>query len=185
MSQTREGPYREATLRPPPPAARRLPLGGLAFAGMLLLSACCYGAVFAVLALALVAVGLCWAMVDHARGRRSSARQMATTLAIVAAGALAAMLFDRQKGAGLAVRNERLIIPAVDRFRADHGRYPGSLEELVPRYLPSTRPAGTPLPMYRIQYSRHGDDALLVVTVMPPFGRRTWGFKSRSAVYLD
>jgi hypothetical protein len=34
-------------------------------------------------------------------------------------------------------------------------------------------------------YWRSGDDAILSVTVMVPFGRRTWAFKARRARYID
>lgn len=152
---------------------------------MILLSSCCYGRFFPVLALAFVAVGVLSALATFAVGRRTRARQMATSLVLITTGALLGLLLDRYKGAGLAVRNEKIIIPAVDRFRADHGRYPDSLNELVPRYLPSTRPAGTPMPLYRILYWRHGDDASLSVTVAVPFGRRTWSFKAHRAGFLD
>lgn len=152
---------------------------------MILLSSCCYGGIFPVLTLAFVAVGVPWALITYAVGRRTRARQMATSLVLIAAGALLGLLLDRHMGAGLAVRNEQLIIPAVDRFRADHGRYPDSLNELVPRYLPSTRPAGTPISLYRILYWRYGDDAFLSVTVVVPFGRRTWSFNAHRAGYLD
>lgn len=137
------------------------------------------------LALLFVAVSVPWVLSTYVAGRRARARQMALTSTLIAVGALLAILVDRQKGAGLAVRNERMIIPAVDRFHADHGRYPASLDELVPRYLPSTRPAGSPLPGYRSQYWSHGDDATLLVTVMVPFGRRSWAFKEHRAGFLD
>jgi hypothetical protein len=162
-----------------------MPTAVVAFAGVILLSSCCYGRIFPVLALAFVAVGVPWALVTFAVGRRTRARHMAISLVAIAVGAASGIALDHFKGAGLAMRNERLIIPAVDHFRADHGRHPDSLNELVPRYLPSTRPAGTPLSCYRIMYWRSGDDAILSVTVMVPFGRRTWAFKARRARYID
>lgn len=185
MRRPQETPYREPTLRAPAAGAWRPPVGALLVATLVLLSSCCYGNVFAVLALCVVAVIVPCALVTHATGRSARARRMAVASGFVAAGALLAFLVDRQKGAALAVRNERLIIPAVDRFRADHGRYPDSLSALVPRYLPSTHPAGVPLPLYRIEYWRHADDATLIVTVVAPFGRRTWNFKQRRAGFLD
>jgi hypothetical protein len=160
-----------------------MPTAVVAFAGVILLSSCCYGRIFPVLALAFVAVGVPWALVTFAVGRRTRARQMAISLVAIAVGAASGIALDRSWGAGLAVRNEQRIIPAVDRFRADHGRYPDSLNELVPRYLPSTRSAGTPLSLYRIDYSRHGDDASLIVR-MTAFTRRTWAFKARRAGYF-
>lgn len=78
---------------------------------------------------------------------------MATSFALIATGAAAGIALDHDEGAGLAVRDGQQIIPAVDHFRADHGRYPDSLNGLVLRYLPSTRPAGTPPPPYRIMIS--------------------------------
>lgn len=161
-----------------------MPVGGLVV---------CAGAVFtamlggwmggACILIFVVLVGLPALLVQFARGQRTHARWMVVEGAILLAGAVWVV----QTSAGQkerALANEAQIIPAVDRYRADTGRYPETLDELVPRYLPSTRPAGR-TGAYRITYSRHRDSALLVTTIVPPFGRRIWDFKEHRAGFLD
>ncbi|MDB4929409.1 MAG: hypothetical protein JWM10_1893 [Myxococcaceae bacterium] len=81
------------------------------------------------------------------------ARQWAIDVAVVVVGAALAVGLDQWKGVGLALRSQRLIIPAVDRYRVEQGHYPETLEKLVPRYLPSTRPPGESRGLYQITYS--------------------------------
>lgn len=179
------GPYREPTLQAPVPVARALPVGAAVLGALVVLSSACVGPAGGVFAACCVlVVGVPLTAIHLARGRRARARKVAIEGAVVLAGALIALVVP-QPDPAIALRNEAQIIPAVDAYRAEHGHYPESLDELVPRFLRSTRPAGSAGPMRRIQYWRHDDTATLVVTVVPPFGRRTWDFKTRRAANLD
>jgi hypothetical protein len=176
------GPYREPTLTPPAPERWRVPVGALVLGALLALSGPFAGWIGGLLVLCgLALVGLPATLVRFARGRRGVARRMLVEGTIVAAGALVAVQFNVGAYAR-SLRNEARIIAAVDRFHADHGRYPATLGELVPRYLPSTHPAGR---AYQIMYWTSGESAVLTTTVVPPFGRRTWDFKLRRAGFLD
>lgn len=185
MAHNTRAPYREPTLRPPATEPGRLPKTALVIAAFVGFGSCCTGALIAWIALLAVTVGVPIVCIAWLAGRRESARRMAVGGALVGVTALLVLALDSRRGAKLALRNESLIIPAVYRFHAEHGRYPDQLQELVPRYLPSTHPAGIPLFGYRTRYWRDDDDAALTVTVTPPFGRRLWRFKNRRRSYLD
>lgn len=178
-------PYREPTLRAPAAEPRRLPPGALMTAAVVALSSCCGGPYLAWIILFGVAVAVPFALIMRLIGRRERARRIAVGSTLLGATSLLVLLLDSRHGAEVVRRNERLIVPAIDRFRAEHGRYPERLQELVPRYLPSTRPAGWSLPGYRINYWRHGDTASLVVTVVPPYGRCSWDFERHQRFCFD
>lgn len=179
-----QGPYRAPTLTAPRGEPRRVPVGGIVACAVAVFTAMLGGSMGGACILTFVAfVGLPALLVQFARGQRTSARWMLVEGAILLAGAL--WVLRASEGArARALANEARIIPAVDRYRADTGRYPERLDELVPRYLPSTHPAGR-TGAYRITYWRYGGSALLVTTVVPPYGRRTWNFKEHRAGFLD
>lgn len=177
-------PYREPTLSPPEPP-RFVPWQAFLVSGLVLFSSTCFGPAFAFLALFGLVVGAPVTLIVFATGRRALAGRALLAGLIVATGVFGALYLDRHRGAAMARRNQDLIIPAVYRFHAEQGRYPATLDELVPRYLPSRLPAGPSLPAYRIRYWPWNDSAVLTVTVVPPFGRRIWDFKERRYSFLD
>ena len=84
------------------------------------------------------------------------------------------------------VAGERAIITAVHRYHDERGRYPETLDELVPRFLPSVpRSRRTPGLFRRFEYDRYGDDAHLTWYLIPPFGRPFYVFNQRRHGYLD
>jgi hypothetical protein len=77
------------------------------------------------------------------------------------------------------------LIVAIEAFRAQNGRYPGSLEDLVPRQLPSVPLAKYTFIFGNFNYYVSDEGALLWYTRIPPFNRPTYFFESREWVSLD
>jgi hypothetical protein len=76
------------------------------------------------------------------------------------------------------------IVEAVRAHRRDHGVYPDSLQQLVPRYLPRLPHAKYTGPMgftYVVSSDRH----VLGWTDVPPFGRPFYVFEEDRWGYLD
>ncbi|MCW5593544.1 MAG: hypothetical protein KIS74_15690 [Burkholderiales bacterium] len=86
---------------------------------------------------------------------------------------------------GIARERAEGVIAAVKAFRADTGRYPASLDELVPRYLPEVPRAKYTLAFHEFTYRSSGNDAWLYYVALPPFGRPTYAFSSGKWGYLD
>lgn len=75
------------------------------------------------------------------------------------------------------------IIGAVNQYYLDEGRYPLSLANLVPGYLPEIpKPRIVPGVFY---YVGAPDDPHLMYAHMPPFGRMSWSFREKKWVELD
>ena len=81
--------------------------------------------------------------------------------------------------------NAPKIIKACEEFRAANGKFPTSLDELVPRYLPSIPRAKYCLQNGEFLYFNHGDDPILVWYVVPPFGRKIYDFQQRRWGYIN
>jgi hypothetical protein len=84
----------------------------------------------------------------------------------------------------IAEANSLRIVAACEEFDAANGTFPKSLDELVPRYLPSIPRAKYCLTNGDFVYSTSGKP-MLVWYVIPPFGRRIYDFESRQWHYLD
>jgi hypothetical protein len=76
------------------------------------------------------------------------------------------------------------VIAACEGFRAAHGSYPKSLDELVPRYLPSVPRAKYCLACGSFFYFNDGR-AMMLWCIIPPFGRKTYDFETRRWSYMD
>jgi hypothetical protein len=96
---------------------------------------------------------------------------------------------------GLALGNEAIqyrigkanaprIVAACEDFHAVTGKFPKTLDELVPRYLPSIPRAKYCLNYGEFVYFNYGRP-MLVWYVVPPFGRRIYDFEDRRWSYLD
>ena len=81
--------------------------------------------------------------------------------------------------------NAPRIIAACEEFHAANGKYPKTLDELVPRYLPSIPPAKYCLEFGKFQYWNHEEHPMLVWCVVPPFGRKIYTFEDRRWGYID
>ena len=83
----------------------------------------------------------------------------------------------------IAEANAPRVIEACEEFHAANGRFPKTLDELVPRYLPSIPRAKYCLVLGEFHYWK--DSALLVWYVVPPYGRAIYDFDERRWSYLD
>ena len=86
---------------------------------------------------------------------------------------------------GVAEANAQRVVAACEAYHAANGRFPKSLEELVPQYMNSV-----PVARYcllqpgRFDYYNSGTP-MLVWQVVPPYYRKIYDFHTRSWSYLD
>ncbi|NGZ29211.1 MAG: hypothetical protein G8345_20280 [Magnetococcales bacterium] len=71
------------------------------------------------------------------------------------------------------------IIGGVVQFQAKHGRYPASLQELTPEFLPSIPGAKIILFFNAFEYSLRGEEAYLAYKNFPPMGTSTYLFSEK------
>ncbi len=83
----------------------------------------------------------------------------------------------------IAEANGRRIVAACEEFHAAKGRFPKTLDELVPEYLPSVPRAKYCLAYGQFLYSNCG--APLVWYVVPPYYRKIYDFHTRHWTYLE
>jgi hypothetical protein len=82
--------------------------------------------------------------------------------------------------------NAPLIIKACEDFHAANGKFPKTLDELVPQYLTSIPRAKYCLAFGEFRYWKLDDErALLEWCVMPPYGWKIYNFDDRRWGYLD
>jgi hypothetical protein len=81
--------------------------------------------------------------------------------------------------------NASRIVEACEQFRAVDGRFPETLDELVPRYLPSIPRAKYCLTLGEFVYWNFNGKPMLMWYVVPPFGRRCYDFDTRQWHYID
>lgn len=85
----------------------------------------------------------------------------------------------------LARSRAETVIAAVDSFHSAQSRYPASLEQLVPAYLPSVPSAKYTFVFNDFRYLSSADGAMLMYVALPPFGRPVYNFKTQRWGYLD
>ena len=83
----------------------------------------------------------------------------------------------------IAEANAAKIIKACEKFQADNGKYPTTLGELVPKYMPSVPHAKYCLAFGEFLYS--DKQPMLMWYAVPPFGREVYDFEKRSWNYVD
>ncbi|MCB1746501.1 MAG: hypothetical protein H6977_02625 [Gammaproteobacteria bacterium] len=71
------------------------------------------------------------------------------------------------------------LVGVIEHFRGVAGRYPRSLEELVPRYLPAVPRAKLALGFDGFLYFNRRGRVLLAFADAPPFGRQVYDFATR------
>lgn len=80
------------------------------------------------------------------------------------------------------------IITAVNNYQQDKGRYPDTLENLVPVYLPEI-PAARVIPTViaptDFYYLGAPDDPHLMFVEFPPYGRQSWSFQQKEWITID
>jgi|SRR3989304_4177669 len=83
----------------------------------------------------------------------------------------------------LAQQRSEIIISAVNQYHQDNGRYPDTLQTLVPAYLPEIpEPRIAPGEFY---YGGAPDNPFLMFVEYPPFGRRSWNFANKEWISID
>jgi hypothetical protein len=86
----------------------------------------------------------------------------------------------------IAEANAQRIVKACDEYHAANGKYPHTLDELVPRYLDAVPRAKYCLDHGEFWYWNFSEDnAHLVWWKVPPFGRKIYSFKEHRWGYLD
>ena len=81
--------------------------------------------------------------------------------------------------------NSQRIIAACEDFHAANGKYPESLDDLVPRYLPSVPRAKYCLQQGEFVYWPREGHPVLMWYVVPPYGRKSYDFEKRRWNYVD
>jgi hypothetical protein len=81
--------------------------------------------------------------------------------------------------------NAPRIIAACEEFHAANREFPKTLDELVPRYLPSIPRAKYCLDYGTFQYWNLEGRPTLVWCVVPPFGRNVYDFEQRRWSHID
>ena len=81
-------------------------------------------------------------------------------------------------------RAETLIV-AIEQFYARHGRYPESLEEVVPVFIAEIPKAKYVLTAETFRYSSRDSSHWLMYVEVPPFGRKIYTFEDHKWTYLD
>ena len=81
--------------------------------------------------------------------------------------------------------NSARVVTACEAFHVANGRYPLSLEELVPRYFPSVPRAKHCMVFGEFWYWNKDGSTKLVWYVAPPYGRKIYSFEERRWSYLD
>jgi len=97
---------------------------------------------------------------------------------------LGLMLANNSLQLRIAKANAERVIAACEEFHAANGKFPETLDELVPQYLPSV-PCAKYCQIYgELRYWNHGHP-VLEWCVVPPFGRKIYNFDERRWGYLD
>jgi hypothetical protein len=84
----------------------------------------------------------------------------------------------------IAEANASQVIAACEEFNAANGRFPKTLDELVPRYMPFIPRAKYCLVYGEFRYMNN-EHPMLVWHVVPPYGRNIYDFEKRRWHYLD
>ncbi len=180
MNPSEEGPYRAATPSPPVAPRKSLPLGATLFAAAASLP-CALGWLGPYASLFFALLGLVATFTALALGHRTRALQLGVACVLITAVASVSIVLEQRRTNALVDRYEREIIPAVYRYQADHGQYPRTLEELVPRYLPRRIPDGFP-ESYSLVYFTFDDDAHLMVNGYCFQDPHSWHFKDHRRI---
>jgi len=78
----------------------------------------------------------------------------------------------------IAETNAPRVVAACEEFHAANGKFPKTLDELVPRYMPSVPRAKYCLIYGKFVYFNYGKPMLLW-HVVPPYGRRIYDFEKQ------
>jgi len=111
-------------------------------------------------------------------------RRCSLASAAIATLTLCLVLANNSVQTRIAEANALKIIEACEQFSAFNGRYPNSLDELVPRFIPSVPRAKYCLAFGEFRYFNHGRP-MLVWCETPPYGRRVYEVDTQRQSYID
>jgi hypothetical protein len=125
-----------------------------------------------------------WAFLRHRKTDPSSVarygiRSLARCLTVL--GILGTFMFNRHMG----YVNARLIIKAVEDYRAAYGEYPERIEDLVPQFLSKVPRSAFRVTFTEYLYLHHNDHHSLMWVEAPPFGKPEYHFETKKWSYLD
>lgn len=80
-------------------------------------------------------------------------------------------------------RADTLIVP-IEAYHQATGRYPATLAQLTPDYIPSIPKAKYTFNSNEFRYSTYQDTAFLSYVNLPPFGDHSYNFKQRTWRYF-
>jgi hypothetical protein len=120
---------------------------------------------------------------------KSAIQKPGWTVALVRAAiplvTLAVVLGNSAVQSRIAKANAEMIIAACDKFRAGNGRFPNTLDELVPEHMQFIPRAKYCLEWDKYQYINSDGHTILLWFDIPPFGRPTYNLEDRRWGYLD
>jgi hypothetical protein len=111
--------------------------------------------------------------------------RLALTRIAIPALTLTVVMANDSLQSQIAQANAPKIIAACEEFHAANGRFPKTLDELVPRYLPSVPRAKYCLIYGDFSYWYLDSHPILEWCVIPPYGRRIYDFDRRQWNYID
>lgn len=86
----------------------------------------------------------------------------------------------------IAKTNAARVVAACEEFHTANGKYPQTLDELVPQHLPSVPRAKYCLAFGKFWYSnREGGSPMLVWWAVPPYGKKIYDFEKQRWNYRD
>jgi hypothetical protein len=85
----------------------------------------------------------------------------------------------------VAEANAPRVVAACEAFHDSNGRFPKTLDELVPRYMPIIPRAKYCLDHGEFVYFFNQGEPMLVWYVVPPYYRRIYDFDTRRWNYID
>jgi len=86
----------------------------------------------------------------------------------------------------VAEKNAARVVAACEEYHATNGRFPKSLDELVPQYMPSVPRAKYCLgPWCQFHYFYNQGHPMLVWYVVPPYYRKIYDFDTRRWNYIE
>jgi hypothetical protein len=77
------------------------------------------------------------------------------------------------------------LVQTIENYRQATGKYPNTLDNLIPKYFPQLPKAKYTLGFNNFIYLNHEGNISLFYYDFPPFGRPTYIFERKEWIYLD
>jgi hypothetical protein len=129
-------------------------------------------------------VAIVWLGARWLFGARDARPRIAATLAVWCALPVATIGTISANNVLAHHRAEALVV-AVEAYKAKHGVFPRTLDDLVPEEIPAVPRAKYTLAFAQFGYFNVNGSASLDYTYLPPFGRPYYQFNAKRWGYLD